>query len=301
MSMRRGIIIWLLNCCIMYLLAEESYHRIGGLADVSIGADITNVERNMSFDVGGDAGFVYEYNKKHFLLQINAGINYAYGHVSNRDMSGEWQNMTDSYGDQCIYSWFITNKVDFSQMVNTNMSFLVGGEFNSIVVLTGLKWKYLLYGSTRSNAHLITYGTYPNLIVPLKHMPNHYYVDNLKNSSEKSMNRRYSYDFVYSFEIGYSFNRNRFGLLSINRSSVHRLSIYADISLLNQIPNKQEPLYDFHKTSNYIPDLHLENVSLTHLYQSNVAATNFLRTLCFGVKYTILLELKYDKSCRCLF
>ena len=298
--MKRGLLIILMIMRGICVFADDSFHRLGGMVNMSYGNKFTTPPHNLSFEVNSEIGMVYEFQRRHFVLQCNGGIQYTYENIWNKDISGEWQNMTDSYYDVCNFSWRISDKRDVSHIMNAQVALLLGGEIQSWFLLTGCKFSYLLYGETCSNANLTTSGTYPNLIVPLTHMPNHYYVYKLPLLKYSKYAQRYSFDVAYSLEIGYAF-RNHSGLLSINRSIIHKVSLFADISLLNQVPNLLHALYDFHKKSDYIPDLQLDAVELSPLFQSNAMLSRNLYTLSIGIKYVCLLEWRYNRQCHCIY
>jgi hypothetical protein len=284
---------------VSFLPIFANEHRIGFQASTAY-SDLLGgsfVEKHGGFAV--DAGCVYEWQHKHLLFQIGANMEYSYTSITNKQYLGSFPNMIDTDKDICNYHFSMDRKRDQMNFINVAPHIAVGGWWNVLYFLAGLRGDLNLFKSVASNGFLTTAGEYANLIIPLQFMNNHYFVD--------------SYPLAYhnnKFENGYKGCLSVMGELGVEIPTYHyerissthtiqRLALYVEYGFLTFGKQVDTPLIDFHLQSNNLSDIDFEKISIQPLYFSNMQSLNALHKISIGVRWTILFEFPHRQGCKC--
>lgn len=294
--MRKLIISILLNCIPLCVFAD--YNGMG--FKTSIGYhDVISLPTKKDNGIATTFNLLYEYNKRHFILQIGGGIHYGYLCIHQPTYQGFFPNMKDADGDICKYGYSFVNRQDVSHIIMVDAPILFGGKWNQFFFLVGGKLQYSLVGHFSEKALLNTWGEYENLIEKLEDMPNHHYFNQTNITAKQQFNLPIAIS--ASTEIGIDLSAlSSYSLLNYYWV-VNRISIFADCAINNLVPPKESNLYNFYIQGNEIEDIQLQNITMQHCYKAKNVDISALRFWEVGIRYTLIFAFPTkDKTCRCV-
>ena len=297
--MRKYIKFLMVLFCSMQLHAE-TWHRIGIQVETGYhtwrGSSYSDKSNGVLTNIGG----IWEWRENHFLSQVGIGCRYVFNSISNMPYEGEFPNMIDTDNDICVYQYRITDKQDIMHTIHVTPHFLVGGQWNYVYFLVGVKFPIAVYGVNNTKGYLETSGKYDNLIVPLQAMNNHYFVQQYALSNQLSTyNMGYIGDFLLASEFGIEIPHDKY--IPISSLHVrHRLAVYMDFGVAMMSKRYKEPLIDFNLSNNRIENIDFQSIVIQPLLASNNQSVKKLHPISIGLKWTMLIELPKSVRCKCL-
>lgn len=297
--MRKHIKLFILLLCSVQLGAENS-HRIGVQAETGyhswVGNSFSDKSNGVSFSFGG----IYEWRKNHFLSQVGIGCRYIYNSMNNSPYYGEFPCMIDADNDICVYQYQLTDKVDRMHTVSITPHYLVGGQWDYIYFLIGVKVPIIVYGVNNTKGYLSTSGKYDNLIVPLQAMDNHNFIQQYALSNQLAkQNMGYKGDILLAGEIGIEIPHNKYTPIS-SLQVIHRLGLFMDFGVAMIGERIEEPLINFNLSNNRIDDIDFQRIVIQPLLFSNLQSIKKQHPITVGLKWTMLIELPKSMKCKCI-
>lgn len=219
---------------------------------------------------GAGIGFLYEYQKNHFLLDVGVGFLWQdVEHRRNQDMSMPW---IDSQGSESTL-YLRAHRNDRSRMGYVEVPILVGGTWNWFYLLGGVKVGVPVFGNTRCQVRATDVAMYDQYWVPFIEMPNHGIRTNVP-VEHKGDKLDAQVDTRLSLEIGAN--------LGSDERARYRLGLYADYGLLFPNKNHDAPWMDSHDA------VHMERWEMNHPLLSSEANSHWAQNLFMGIKMTII-------------
>ena len=202
---------------------------------------------------GGDVGFVYEWQKSHFILQT--GLNFSLDYPSLR-VDSQWlaQDMIDTRGVPFIYRGILNNRTDRIMAGQLTVPLYIGAEWSGFYMMAGVKAVLNIHSKSSQRAQLMTAGDYGDRYYDwLEDMPNHGYYDYQPVQTDKPIKLRL-YDIRVGAELGYSIYTS---------SPLIRIGVFAEYGVLEWTDNKNAT--DPRTQADYT---HYMSVDMTHVYGS---------------------------------
>ncbi len=279
----------IINISILLLILANvsAQHFVGGTLSGSAGYMTDNIDITHSrFGGGADLGFVYEYQRGAFILDIGLQASWSVVGQDIDSMDIDY-NMVDTRGIPFSYLGRITERTDKMLRTEASVPILIGAEVNNVYVLGGAKVNMTLLGLTRQNARLYTAGDYLGRYYDLfENMPNHGFYDYTPIKSEGRIT--FLPDVRLYGEIG--------GNVNTRLQAKLRIGLFAEYSLLNVNKGGYE-------ADMVIPDLsRYMYIDMTNVYASKTVGSSPLHNLSFGVRLTMLFNVggqSYDKNSNC--
>ena len=243
---------------------------------------------------GGGAGFGYELQHKHFLLDIGVGFEYGatntYMHPYTIDIAG----LVDSEGDTYTGHFTFDKRRDISNLGYVNIPLLMGGRFNHFYFLVGAKLGVNLIYNANVQSNVTVKGTYDKYLGLWENMPNHNFgTTELTTESPIAFN---SIDLKGSLEMGYRFDIKKPNEWSPTSPVSLRIDGFIEYSILNA--NSGINNYGYAT----VPENgDVGQISMNHVFVSNLAEEKLINNFFVGVKFTILFRMPSPKDCRCDF
>lgn len=243
---------------------------------------------------GGGAGFGYELQHKHFLLDIGVGFEYGatntYMHPYTIDIAG----LVDSEGDTYTGHFTFDQRRDNSNLGYVNIPLLMGGRFNHFYFLVGAKLGVNLIYNASIQSDVTVKGTYDKYLGLWENMPNHNFgTTELATESPIAFN---SIDLKGSLEMGYRFDIKKPNEWSPTSPVSFRIGGFIDYGILNA--NSGINNYGYAT----VPENgDVGQISMNHVFVSNLAEEKLINNFFVGVKFTILFRMPSPKDCRCDF
>lgn len=243
---------------------------------------------------GGGAGFGYELQHKHFLLDIGVGFEYGatntYMHPYTIDIAG----LVDSEGDTYTGHFTFDKRRDISNLGYVNIPLLMGGRFNHFYFLVGAKLGVNLIYNANVQSNVTVKGTYDKYLGLWENMPNHNFgTTELTTESPIAFN---SIDLKGSLEMGYRFDIKKPNEWSPTSPVSFRIGGFIDYGILNA--NSGINNYGYAT----VPENgDVGQISMNHVFVSNLAEEKLINNFFLGVKFTILFRMPSPKDCRCDF
>ena len=243
---------------------------------------------------GGGAGFGYELQHKHFLLDIGVGFEYGatntYMHPYTVDIAG----LVDSEGDTYTGHFTFDQRRDNSNLGYVNIPLLMGGRFNHFYFLVGAKLGVNLIYNANVQSNVTVKGTYDKYLGLWENMPNHNFgTTELTTESPIAFN---SIDLKGSLEMGYRFDIKKPNEWSPTSPVSFRIGGFIDYGILNA--NSGINNYGYAT----VPENgDVGQISMNHVFVSNLAEEKLINNFFVGVKFTILFRMPSPKDCRCDF
>lgn len=243
---------------------------------------------------GGGAGFGYELQHKHFLLDIGVGFEYGatntYMHPYTIDIAG----LVDSEGDTYTGHFTFDKRRDISNLGYVNIPLLMGGRFNHFYFLVGAKLGVNLIYNASIQSDVTVKGTYDKYLGLWENMPNHNFgTTELATESPIAFN---SIDLKGSLEMGYRFDIKKPNEWSPTSPVSFRIGGFIDYGILNA--NSGINNYGYAT----VPENgDVGQISMNHVFVSNLAEEKLINNFFLGVKFTILFRMPSPKDCRCDF
>jgi hypothetical protein len=269
-----------------------SQHWIGVSADADLAWQRDKMpETTTKLGGGGGIGFVYQFQRNHFIFETGLEGKFTYNPVGVADSLLHF-NMIDTKGTPFIYNGYLKDRTDVSKNLSVNLPLMLGVEYNYFYGLVGAKLNYALLSRTHQTAQLATTGDYDIYYEILENVPTHGFHDYIKEESKGSMN--YKLDARVAAELGAVF-------YSYDRSLKYRIGVFAEYGIL-----------DVRKSSDNVslltPDLtEYMHVNMNHIYSSSNTPTSPVHNLLCGLRFSILFPVgksNYRSSrsypCRCL-
>ena len=223
---------------------------------------------------GGGIGFVYQFQRNHFILETGLEGKFAYNPVGVADSLSQI-NMIDTKGTPFIYNSYIKDRVDVSRNLSLNLPLMVGVEADYLYGLIGAKLNYTLLSHTHQTAQLATTGDYDIYYETLENIPTHGFHDYIKVESEGSMN--YQMDIRVAAELGTV-------LYASNRSVKCNIGIFVEYGVLNVRKSSKD-------VSVIAPDFtEYMHVNMNHIYSSSCALTSPVHNLLCGLRFSVLFN-----------
>ncbi len=257
-----------------------SQRWVGLSADADLAWQLDKMPQTTTqLGAGCGIGFVYQYQRNHFILETGLEGKFAYNPVGVADSLVQI-NMIDTKGTPFIYNGYIKDRVDISKNFSLNLPLMVGFEADYFYGLIGAKLNCALFSRTRQTAQLATTGDYDIFYETLENMPTHGFHDYGKVESEGSMN--YQIDIRIAAEWGTV-------LYSSNRFVKYRIGVFAEYGILN-----------VRKSSNNIalisPDVtEYMHVNMNHIYSSSCSLTSPVHNLLCGLRFSVLFNVENPK------
>lgn len=288
--MRKAFVFILsLLCC----GALWSQHWIGVSADADLAWQRDKMpETTTKLGGGGGIGFVYQFQRNHFIFETGLEGKFTYNPVGVADSLLHF-NMIDTKGTPFVYNGYLKDRTDVSKNLSVSLPLMLGVEYNYFYGLVGAKLNYTLLSHTHQTAQLATTGDYDIYYEILENVPTHGFHDYIKEESKGSMN--YKLDARVAAELGAVF-------YSYDRSLKYRIGVFAEYGIL-----------DVRKSSDNVslltPDLtEYMHVNMNHIYSSSNTPTSPVHNLLCGLRFSILFPVgnsTYRSShssypCRCL-
>lgn len=219
---------------------------------------------------GAGIGFLYEYQKNHFIFDIGVGFLWQdVEHRRTQDMSMPW---IDSQGSESML-YLRAQRSDRSRMGYVEVPILVGGSWNWLYLLGGVKVGVPVFGNTRCQVRATDIAMYDQYWVPFSEMPNHgIRTDVPVEQKEPKLDAQV--DTRLSLEIGAN--------LGSDERARYRLGLYADYGLLFPNKNHDAPWMDSHDA------VHMERWEMNHPLLSSEANSHWAQNLFMGIKMTII-------------
>ena len=233
---------------------------------------------------GAGVELMYQYQKKHFILEAGLEGTYNYHHVGVGDSLLSF-SMIDTQGTPFQYKGLLSNREDQSHNLAVRIPLMLGVEFDYVYLLAGAKLHFNILGRSKSYADLTTSGEYDMFYEEIVNVPSHGFSSNQPMATKGNIT--YSIDLRPSIEFGVVFN-NKY-----RRNKMH-LGLYAEYGLLNSLPR-------FNSEELIIPDLsQYMQVSMSHIY--NTTHVSKLNHLAVGIRFKAFLQLQSNNKnkCRCL-
>ena len=243
---------------------------------------------------GGGAGFGYELQHKHFLLDIGVGFEYGatstFMHPYTVDIAG----LVDSEGDTYTGHFTFDQRRDNSNLGYVNIPLLMGGRFNHFYFLVGAKLGVNLIYNANVQSNVTVKGTYDKYLGLWENMPNHNFgTTELATESPIAFN---SIDLKGSLEMGYRFDIKKPNEWSPTSPVSFRIGGFIDYGILNA--NSGINNYGYAT----VPENgDVGQISMNHVFVSNLAEEKLINNFFVGVKFTILFRMPSPKDCRCDF
>ncbi len=243
---------------------------------------------------GGGAGFGYELQHKHFLLDIGVGFEYGatstFMHPYTVDIAG----LVDSEGDTYTGHFTFDKRRDISNLGYVNIPLLMGGRFNHFYFLVGAKLGVNLIYNANVQSNVTVKGTYDKYLGLWENMPNHNFgTTELATESPIAFN---SIDLKGSLEMGYRFDIKKPNEWSPTSPVSFRIGGFIDYGILNA--NSGINNYGYAT----VPENgDVGQISMNHVFVSNLAEEKLINNFFLGVKFTILFRMPSPKDCRCDF
>lgn len=243
---------------------------------------------------GGGAGFGYELQHKHFLLDIGVGFEYGatstFMHPYTVDIAG----LVDSEGDTYTGHFTFDQRRDNSNLGYVNIPLLMGGRFNHFYFLVGAKLGVNLIYNANVQSNVTVKGTYDKYLGLWENMPNHNFgTTELTTESPIAFN---SIDLKGSLEMGYRFDIKKANEWSPASPVSFRIGGFIDYGILNA--NSGINNYGYAT----VPENgDVGQISMNHVFVSNLAEEKLINNFFVGVKFTILFRMPSPKDCRCDF
>lgn len=243
---------------------------------------------------GGGAGFGYELQHKHFLLDIGVGFEYGatstFMHPYTVDIAG----LVDSEGDTYTGHFTFDQRRDNSNLGYVNIPLLMGGRFNHFYFLVGAKLGVNLIYNANVQSNVTVKGTYDKYLGLWENMPNHNFgTTELTTESPIAFN---SIDLKGSLEMGYRFDIKKPNEWSPTSPVSFRIGGFIDYGILNA--NSGINNYGYAT----VPENgDVGQISMNHVFVSNLAEEKLINNFFVGVKFTILFRMPSPKDCRCDF
>lgn len=245
---------------------------------------------------GGEVGAVYEWRNDHFLVQT--GLHYALlcSKLTIDDTQLE-QEMLDTRGIRFLYQGDLAKRTDQLLVGQIGVPLFVGGTWQGIYFLTGLRLTVNLHAKATQKAQLQTIGDYMGRYYdPLENMPNHGYhaYEPVRTSQTVSLK---PIDVRIGAEVGYTLElpSGRPGTIAL--PPLLRIGAFVEYGLFNicsnaaksDVPASVEPDYT-----------HYMSVTMNHIYTSSDAAKNAAHWLTCGIRVTFLYPISAGKrGCNC--
>jgi len=216
---------------------------------------------------GAGIGFLYEYENKHFLL--NLGVGFLWQDVEHRSQTDMSVPFTDTQGDESTLMMRI-KRSDRVRMGYVEVPVLIGGIWKGFYLLGGVKAGVPLFGNTRCEARMTNYAVYDQYFVPFSEMSNHGLQVDVPTTRTESR-PKFVADTRASLELGLHLDR-------------YRLGLFADYGVLwPKLDNGSTP---WMQLNNPVEPATWE---LHHPLASSVSNGACTHTLLAGVKFTIRL------------
>ena len=286
-------VVWSLNSA---LLTAQNYLGVAFAGHVPFTIDGLNLT-TPQIGYGGELGLVYEWHRNHFVLQT--GVQYSLLHpmvsVANQALE---QDMIDTRGVRFTYRGSLDNRTDGIFFGQVAVPLYVGGIWNGVYAIAGVKVGYNLHAQAMQTAQLKTAGDYQGRYYDwFEDMPNHGYHDYLptKYTHPISISK---IDVRVGVELGYAFAlSSAYG----HTLPMMKVGVFAEGGVLDmrnsQLRNSSTP-----RTQ---PDYsQYMSVQMTNIYASQEAAGFAAHLLTCGIRLTFLFPVSGSSSsyypCRCL-
>ena len=227
---------------------------------------------------GGEIGFVYLWQKKHFFLQT--GIGYALQCPSLQlDSQHIEQNMIDTRGVSFLYRGTLNNRSDRIVAGQLTLPLYVGALWKGWYVQAGLTAVLNLHANSTQTAKLKTSGDYQDRYYEwLENVPNHGYHDYLPVRTDKPVSLKL-YDLRAGMEIGYSFYVKKKNAVS----PLLRIGAFAEYGIMTLLNSTESA------TPRTQPDYsRYMNVDMTHIYFSADGANAQPHMITCGIRLAVL-------------
>jgi len=216
---------------------------------------------------GAGLGLLYEYQYRHFLLDIGAG--FLWQDVEHRSQQDMTLPFVDTQGDMSTIQMRI-KRSDRLRMAYVEMPLLLGGIWQWFYMLGGVKVGTVVYGNARSEVRVTDYAEYNQYFVPFSGMANHgLQTDVPKEHSESRP--QWMLDTRLSLELGWHWQR-------------YRLALYADYgALFPTLDNGDTPCLKVDDWAN------LSTWEIHHPLNSSLINAHYAHNFFTGIKFTIQL------------
>ncbi len=236
---------------------------------------------------GALLGVGYEVKKKNFIFNVGFEFDWKNTFSKREDFIVD-VNMTDTEGEDFVYSYNFTKFNDNYNVGYVNLPVRLGARFRSFYFLVGAKVGLNLFATSNSWARIHTYGTYPWSIVPFENQPDHFFLDK-KLSGSNSF--KTDLNVAATLEMGWS-------IYPGNRKAKHyyRVGFFADYGLFNIHMNADE--------GNVIGipsggNTDVTDVKLNSLFTSNQFLDKNVNPAMIGCRFTVLWHVGERHTCNC--
>lgn len=271
------------------LLEAQNYvgFSLSGFFPVTLDrSDMTHAE----LAYGAGAGFVYEWHKNSFFLQT--GIQYQYDCPSvGIDSLALAQEMIDTRGVPFIYRGMLKKRTDCLYSGQITLPMYVGGEWNNVYVMAGVKAVLYIHSRTVQTARLQTIGDYGDRYYEwIENAPTHGYHDflSVRTEGKADLSR---YDVRVGAEAGYTFSlRGR----NYTAPARLRLGAFAEYGLVPMTTGGGTAPLTQTDYSQYM------QVAMTHVYASSVGSGFKPHIFLCGLRLTFLFPI-VQRHCMCSY
>lgn len=259
-------------------------------------------ELKNSLGGAGALGFVYEFQRNHFLLDLGVGamgghtVFSTFDGFGSVDMTRTMVSVPAGVRSEFVYQ--LRNRKDSYTAVNVKIPVLVGGTWDRFYFLAGAKFNINVWNQCGVKGSLDTYGHYTlmgqQIYDDFHNMPLYEFEDGRPYSGKATAS--FNLDIAASAEIG-----ARLGYIEEARGwdvpkakNEYRLAIFADYGIL-----------DFHKANTLpmmqAPNYYQEGHMISALQVNDVLATDHIakavNNLLVGVKFTIFFKMPTHFKC----
>lgn len=255
-----------------------------------------------SLGIAGSAGFVYDMQAGHFLLDFGVGVTGGTTKFRVPDRSYTIADQTDKEGDTFDYICQVNNREDAYSNLAVKIPVLLGGQWKRFYALAGVKFGFNALTKADMGASLTAYGHYFQYMDGHKEYTFDRFFDEPPYTDEFFANRKikssadaqFNVNIDVSLEIGarLGFMTDHTGF-DVPKSKVqYRLALFADYGVL-----------DLHKPQSFNPvDIHAKVGSVENALQMNhilstADVASSINNLLIGIKFTVLFELPQRPSC----
>lgn len=279
-----AIVLMLLSCA-----GVEARHWLGVSVDADMAWQLDQIDiTKAKIGGGGSVGAVYQFQRKHFILETGVSGSYILNNVGVNDSLLQFE-MIDTKGAKFTYNGYLKDRTDVSKNVSVNIPLMLGTEFKYFYALAGAKVSLNLQTRTQQKALLSTTGDYDMYYEPLEDMPNHGFHD-FKAEQTTGTVRYKMLDLRVAAEIGTSF-------YSSSHPAKYRIGVFAEYSVLNVRNQSNQPLLT--------PDVsEYMHVRMNHIYSASYDPTSPVHNLLCGIRFTALFYVgkitRRSYPCRCL-
>lgn len=292
----RSKIVLLLLLCSSALMGQtvHSFYLSGEAGESSL---LTKLEKSSSSaGVGALIGGGYELQSGHFLLNIGVGIGGSWSRFSFEDMSETLHDVIDDEGDKFDYIFTQKDRRDSYTNLFLQVPFMMGGTWGGFYFLGGMKLNLSMKAWSRVRTTITAAGDYPQFIDPFVDMPEHTFFSdgkfNVRNDTD------FKLDPVVSLELGYRFGEYTEGHSGwdVPKNDIrYRIGLFADFGLLNIHKGGNLEFVTFPSEKDFSRDMK-SDLQVNDILSTN-KASNAVRSLLVGVKFTVLFKLPEKKGC----